>query len=89
VIVLISDGDALLVDNVAVAPAAQGQGLGRLLMHFAEQEALARGFDRLRLYTNEVMTENLGLYARLGYRETGRRIEVGYRRVYLEKIISR
>jgi ribosomal protein S18 acetylase RimI-like enzyme len=88
VIVLIGQGDALLVENVAVAPAAQGQGFGRKLMEFAERQALARGLSKLTLYTNEVMTENLELYARLGFREVSRRAEDGYRRVYMEKVVS-
>ncbi len=78
-------GDGLLVENVAVRPAAQGAGLGRALMEFAERQARARGLRRLVLYTNEVMVENLAFYAKLGYRETARRTEDGYRRVFMEK----
>jgi ribosomal protein S18 acetylase RimI-like enzyme len=80
-------GGSLHVANVAVHPSAQGTGLGRRLMEFAEQQARQRGLDRLDLYTNEVMTENQAIYARLGYRETARRTEDGYRRVYLQKIL--
>ena len=87
VIVLIGQHDGLLVENVAVSPAAQGTGIGRRLMEFAEQQAMARGLRRLSLYTNEIMVENLGIYARLGYRETGRRTEDGYRRVFMEKLL--
>jgi len=89
VIVLIGQGEALLVENVAVAPSVQGQGFGRGLMEFAERQALEQGLGKLTLYTNEVMTENLELYARLGFCEVGRCAEGGYRRVYLEKIIPR
>jgi len=89
VIVLIGQGNALLIENVAVAPAAQGQGFGRMLMEFAERQALAQGLGKLTLYTNEIMTENLELYAGLGFREVSRRAEDGYRRVFMEKIISR
>jgi ribosomal protein S18 acetylase RimI-like enzyme len=78
-------GDRLHVANVAVHPSAQGAGLGRRLLEFAEEQARQRGLDRLDLYTNEVMTENQAIYARLGYRETGRRAEDGYQRVYMEK----
>ena len=85
VIVLMSEEDSLLVENVAVSPAAQGTGHGRRLMEFAEQQAQSRGLRRLTLYTNEIMTENLAIYSRLGYRETGRRTEGGYRRVYMDK----
>ena len=89
VIVLMSEEDSLLVENVAVSPAAQGTGYGRRLMEFAERQARARELSRLILYTNEVMTENLAIYARLGYRETARRTEDGYRRVYMEKLVPR
>ena len=85
VLVLVPEQDSMLVENVAVSPAAQGTGLGRRLMDFAEREALASGLRRMTLYTNEVMTENLAIYTRLGYRETARRGEHGYRRVFMAK----
>ena len=72
-------------DLPAIRPSAQGAGLGRRLLEFAEEQARQRGLARLDLYTNEVMTENQAIYARLGYRETGRRTEDGYQRVYMEK----
>jgi hypothetical protein len=66
-------------------PSAQGLGVGRLLMEFAEQLAVRRRLDRLALYTNEIMTENISLYSHLGYVEVDRHIEDGYRRVFMEK----
>ncbi|WP_226626107.1 GNAT family N-acetyltransferase [Alloyangia pacifica] len=86
-LVLLPQEDALLLDNIAVSPRAQGHGLGRALMEFAEAQGRAAGFDRIRLYTNALMTENLALYPRLGYRETGRVHEKGFNRVYFEKPI--
>jgi len=80
-------GGSLHVANVAVHPSAQGTGLGRRLLEFAEEQARQRGLDRLDLYTNEIMTENQAIYARLGYHETARRTEDGYRRIYLEKLL--
>lgn len=62
----------LLVENVAVRPDRQGRGLGRRLMAFAEFRARSLHLPALRLYTNEKMVSNIGLYASLGYRETGR-----------------
>ncbi len=56
-IILLDDGNALLLDNLAIAPDAQGLGFGRLLMDFAEHQALDAGFMAIRLYTNEAMTE--------------------------------
>ncbi|MDR2985741.1 MAG: GNAT family N-acetyltransferase [Nocardiopsaceae bacterium] len=85
VLVLIPEQESMLVENIAVSPAAQGSGIGRRLMEFAEQQALARGLRRMTLYTNEVMTENLAIYAKLGYRETARRAEGGYSRVFMAK----
>jgi ribosomal protein S18 acetylase RimI-like enzyme len=75
----------LLIENIAVHPDAQGGGLGRALMSFAEQEAARRGFTRMALVTHEAMTENQAIYARLGYTEVERRAEDGYRRIYMEK----
>jgi ribosomal protein S18 acetylase RimI-like enzyme len=75
----------LLIENIAVHPGAQGHGLGRVLMSFAEQEAARRGLTRMALVTHEIMTENQAIYARLGYTEVERRAENGYRRIYMEK----
>jgi ribosomal protein S18 acetylase RimI-like enzyme len=85
VLTLYPGEDHLLVENIAIHPSAQGQGLGRALMSFAEQEAIRQGLTRMTLYTHEVMTENQAIYARLGYVEIDRRSEDGYRRIYLEK----
>ena len=87
-VVLVSECGTMLLDNVAVAPAAQGKGYGRLLLDFAEQEARRRGFQIIRLYTNVLMTENLALYTRLGYVETQRKEERGYLRAYMEKHLA-
>jgi ribosomal protein S18 acetylase RimI-like enzyme len=81
-------GSALLLDNVAVAPSAQGRGHGRALIAFAEAEARRKGCTELRLYTHVLMTENQALYARLGFRETGRVSEKGYDRVYMAKALG-
>jgi GNAT superfamily N-acetyltransferase len=80
--------DHLYVENIAVDPSAQGHGLGRALMEFAEQEAARRRLNRLALVTHEVMTENHAIYARLGYVEIERRVEDGYRRIYMEKPLT-
>ena len=85
VLTLYPGDDHLLLENIAVHPSAQGRGLGRALMSFAEQEAARRGLTRLTLVTHEVMTENQAIYARLGYAEVERRSEDGYRRIYMEK----
>jgi len=87
-IVLIREPEALLLENVAVAPAAQGTGLGSRLLAFAEQAAVQAGYRSIRLYTNAAMTENVALYARRGYVETGRRDEAGFSRVFMAKAVG-
>jgi ribosomal protein S18 acetylase RimI-like enzyme len=88
IIVLLSEPDYMLLDNIAVAPARQGSGLGRLLLAFAEVEAVRRGYREIRLYTHQTMTENQRLYAAIGYEETGRGTEAGYERVFMRKRLA-
>ncbi len=85
---LVPTDDALLIENIAVQPSSQGSGLGRLLMELAEAQATAREIRRLRLYTNEAMPENVSIYRHLGFSEVDRRIEDGYRRIYMEKTLQ-
>jgi ribosomal protein S18 acetylase RimI-like enzyme len=84
-IVLIEADDVLLVENVAVDPDRQGEGIGRRLLDHAEERAREAGIDTLTLYTHEKMAENQELYARLGYEETERRREQGFSRVFMRK----
>ena len=88
-LVLIDQPDHLLLDNIAVHPEAQGQGLGRQMMDFAEAEAVRRGFSELRLYTHESMTENIMLYGKLGWEETGRALQAGFERVFMRKKVEK
>lgn len=80
--------DHLLLDNVAVGREAQGRGLGRRLLDHAEAYARERGIGTMRLYTNELMHENLAIYARLGWTEERRAEEDGFRRVFLRKRVG-
>jgi molybdopterin-synthase adenylyltransferase len=84
-VVLLPESDHLLLDNVAVAEDFQGKGIGRRLIDFAEAEARRRGFTEIRLYTHQMMHENIALYPHLGYEETGRGLQDGYDRVFFRK----
>lgn len=64
----IDRADHLLIENVAVAPARHGQGIGRALMAHAETVARNAGYREVRLYTNQRFEANVRLYERLGYR---------------------
>lgn len=88
-VVLIDEDGHLLLDNIAVAPEAQGKGIGGRLMAFVEAEGLRRGYTELRLYTNEKMTENLTLYPKLGFEETHRGRQAGFDRVFFRKCLRR
>ena len=85
VIVLIAGGASLLLQNVAVDPTRQRLGVGTILLEFAERVAIDLGYNSIDLYTNELMTENIRLYSRRGYRETHRKEDDGFRRVYMSK----
>jgi ribosomal protein S18 acetylase RimI-like enzyme len=78
-----AETDAYFIDNIAVDPARQGRGLGRKLMAHAANEAKRRHLPAIRLYTNAAMTENLSMYAHMGFIETHRAVEKGFARVYM------
>lgn len=84
-VVLIEKAGTILLDNVAVLPSRQGEGIGRRLMLHAEDEARRLGYGVIDLYTHELMTENFALYARNGYEEVERRTERGFPRIYMRK----
>ncbi|AGB45358.1 acetyltransferase [Mesorhizobium australicum WSM2073] len=59
--------DHLWIENVCVAPEAQGRGIGRLLLERAEIKAREAGRNELRLLTNGAFEANVSLYKRHGY----------------------
>ena len=77
----------LLLDNVAVRPTYQGQGIGGILIDFAEDEATRRGYQSIQLYTHELMVENQAIYGKRGYEIFDRRVELGLRRAYMQKAL--
>lgn len=87
--ILIPQADAsLMLDTIAVRPGFQRKGYGGALVAFAEKLASQLGARQVRVYTNVAMRENLAWYAALGFIEYERRLEKGYRRVFLRKDIS-
>ena len=82
---MIHEADHLLIENIAVAPAHQGHGLGRQLMAHAEAVAAACGYRQVRLYTNSHFTENIALYTALGYRVARQETWSGGITVHMEK----
>lgn len=59
--------DHLWIENLAVSPAAQRQGLGRHLLAHAEALAAEAGLAEIRLLTNALFAGNVALYRSAGY----------------------
>lgn len=85
----VPENGVLLIENVAVAPALQGQGIGRLLMTHAESVATEYGARLLRLYTNGKFTENISLYQHLGYHIDSQEPFDGSSIVHMSKSLTR
>ncbi len=60
--------DVVQMRQVAVAPEAQGRGVGRALVCDAERVARAKGFTEMMLHARETV---IGFYEALGYSPEG------------------
>ncbi|MFK0310723.1 GNAT family N-acetyltransferase [Pseudomonas sp. NPDC090233] len=88
VLVMSREGSEMLLVNVAVLAACKGQGVGKQLMLFCEEQSRLTGCSAIRLYTHERMTENIEIYRKLGYVETHRAQEKGFARVFMRKQLA-
>ncbi len=99
---VIADGDRIVgvietmqrdnhiwIENVAVAPEAQGSGIGRRLLDHAERLALAANCFEARLLTNAAFEANVVLYRRLGYVVDREEPYLNGITVYMSKRLSR
>ncbi len=87
--ILLTDGrQGALLDNIAVDPAFQRSGIGDALIREIERRVTELGHTALDLYTNVVMSDNIRWYAKLGFIETRRVDEAGFRRVYMRKMLD-
>ena len=77
--------DHLYLDNIAVRPDTQGQGVGGRLLRFVEAHARALGLPEVRLYTNAKMWENQEIYPKFGYEVVERRVDGPFDRVHYRK----
>lgn len=66
--------------KLAVAPAFEGQGIGRKLMEEAEQQAVARGKPELELQTRIELTRNHAVFEKLGFRKIAETSHPGFDR---------
>ena len=86
-LVLKAEASYLLIYSVAVQPAIQKLGLGKRLMALAETEAKRQGYSQIRLYTNQLMAENILYYEALGYNVTSKEDFLGSTRVNMAKTV--
>jgi ribosomal protein S18 acetylase RimI-like enzyme len=87
-IALLPVADHLFVDSIAVLPEYQGEGLGTLMLVFAEQEAFRLGLKSVRLFTKLKAADSFAFYQYRGYTETGRCDNDGYPRVFYSKEVA-
>ena len=84
----IDEGAHLLIENIAVAPACQGCGIGTRLLAHAERLARSRGHATVRLYTNKLFIENVELYLRRGYQIDREEPVTGGIVIHMRKLIG-
>lgn len=78
----------LWIENVCVAPLAQGRGIGRLLLEQAERRAIEADRSELRLLTNGAFEANVSLYKRHGYVIDREEPFMGGMTVYMSKKLA-
>jgi GNAT superfamily N-acetyltransferase len=64
----VDEGDAWLIENLAVHPDFQGRGYGKRMLAHAETEAAeSANIVEMRLYTNKLFAENIRFYLTQSY----------------------
>jgi ribosomal protein S18 acetylase RimI-like enzyme len=76
------------IKRMWVAPAVRGLGLGRRLLTDLEAHAATRQVRTLRLETNRVLDEAIGLYRAAGYREVAAFNDEAYADHWFEKTLG-
>jgi N-acetylglutamate synthase-like GNAT family acetyltransferase len=72
--------DCLYIGKLAIAPDAQGRGIGRQLLTVAEEAARSLALPALRLETRIELVENHAVFARWGFSKTAENAHPGFRR---------
>ena len=86
-VVFYNKAEYMHLENLAVLPFYKGQGVGKRLIEFVEKTARDKGLIGVELYTNELMTENLLIYTKLGFVVVERKLQAGFNRVFFRKTV--
>lgn len=76
----VPQGEWLYLGKLAVAPALQGQGIGRRLISAIEAAGRKAGHKGIELQTRVELTENHTAFARMGFTEAARTAHPGFAR---------
>lgn len=88
---LTAQPDALYIGKLAIAPQAQGRGLGRAFVTAAQAQARQLSLPRLRLETRIELVENHAAFAAMGFTQTACKAHPGYDRatsITMEKLLD-
>jgi ribosomal protein S18 acetylase RimI-like enzyme len=88
---IVERSDDFYLGKLAVAPEAQGSGIGRKLLETAEFLVRKSGKAAIELQTRVELTANQGTFQHFGFRKVMRTAHVGYDRptsVTMRKILS-
>ncbi|MEJ5901146.1 GNAT family N-acetyltransferase [Ochrobactrum teleogrylli] len=79
--VFIKEGsDSFYLGKLAVAPAYEGQGIARALMHCVEAETIATGKPAIELQVRIELMRNRAVFEKLGYCKIAETAHPGYTR---------
>jgi GNAT superfamily N-acetyltransferase len=86
-----AEADSLYIGKLAILPSAQGKGIGRRLLTYAEAEARKQHRAILRLETRIELTENHATFAAWGFAKTAENSHPGFDRttsIEMQKLLS-
>jgi N-acetylglutamate synthase-like GNAT family acetyltransferase len=87
-VTLVVKADHLLVKNLAILPEFQRHGIGHFALAYAESEARRLHKERVCLWTNVHVPDNVLYYQSAGYSETHREDRDDYRFIHMAKTIE-
>ncbi|MEO1353017.1 MAG: GNAT family N-acetyltransferase [Cyanobacteria bacterium J06635_15] len=88
VLVLVINDTHYHINNIAVHPNNQRQGIGKALLRQAEAQSIHEGYGEIWLHTNETMVHNIRLYTSIGYQEMYRKAYPGSKSLYMRKTLK-